>query len=276
MRNWMIAASMVLTLAGCGQGDQGQIEQLQKEIAVLQAKLKTAETALDDERNGAVRLLAVAKNELESGAAAKAKQALLALVERHPGAEQAKEAKALIAELDRKAAQIEEEKRREEARKAEEQRKLIARAEQNLRKEVDEVREITWLSHKKEPALGKKVSLYFGTKNGSASTYPLRMKLQYSADDWLFVRSVTVKAGEKTIELRTGNFERDHSSGTILEWADQPVTDFKMLDEILARQKVIIRFNGNQYYSDFTLPESQKAAMREVLLAWERYGGKRS
>jgi len=54
------------------------------------------------------------------------------------------------------------------------------------------------------------------------------------------------------------------------------VPDFKMLDAVLAAEKVIIRFHGQKYYSDFVLPEEQKAAMREVLLAWQRYGGKRT
>ncbi|ARC79604.1 hypothetical protein AXW93_12340 [Pseudomonas aeruginosa] len=104
---------------------------------------------------------------------------------------------------------------------------------------------------------------------------PLRLKFQYYDDDWLFVRGLTIKADDKVFTLPGVEFKRDNGSGSIWEWSDEPVSDFAMLDAVLAAKKVIIRFEGQQYYSDFVLPNAQKVAMKEVLLAWERYGGVR-
>ena len=70
------------------------------------------------------------------------------------------------------------------------------------------------------------------------------------------------------------DFDRDNASGSIWEWSDTKADDMAMLNKIIAAKKVVIRYNGRQYYHDFTLPESQKTAMKEILVAWQRYGGK--
>jgi hypothetical protein len=47
-----------------------------------------------------------------------------------------------------------------------------------------------------------------------------------------------------------------------------------MLEEIIAAKKVIVRFHGEQFSQDFIVPNEQKTAMREIIAAWEGYGGK--
>jgi hypothetical protein len=119
----------------------------------------------------------------------------------------------------------------------------------------------------------KYLALYFGTKNGSASIYPVRLKFKYTSDDWLFVGGVTLKVDEQVFELPNMKFERDNGSGSIWEWSDEPVIDHEMLRAILNAKRVVIRFNGNQYHSDFILPTTQQVAMRETYAAWKKYGG---
>ena len=167
-----------------------------------------------------------------------------------------------------KAAQL------EVAKVAEEKRKALARLDTNLVKSTDEIKGVTWISHKSVPVLDNYMSLYFGVKDGSANTYPLRMKFNYHADSWLFVQSVTIKADDQVFDLGKIDFERDNAAGSIWEWSDSRVSDMVMLNKILSAKKVVIRYDGRQYYHDFVLPESQKKAMKETLLAWQRYGGK--
>jgi hypothetical protein len=90
----------------------------------------------------------------------------------------------------------------------------------------------------------------------------------------LSVRSVTVKADDEKFELKGFNFKRDHSGGSIWEWMDEPIKEnLSMLRTILDSSKVVIRFHGDKYNSDFTLPNSQKLAMREIYDAWRQFGG---
>lgn len=142
-----------------------------------------------------------------------------------------------------------------------------------MKKEVDEIKGITWISHKGAPVLAKYVSLYFATKDGTAKDYPLRLRIQYYDDDWLFVRSLTIKADDRTYEMPQLDFKRDNASGSIWEWMDEPVKDHQMVKQIMSAKRVIIRFNGNTYYSDFTLPQAQQEQMREVYAAWQGLGG---
>lgn len=271
-----ICMTAVLTAALAGCGDAGREKALQDQVTMLQAEVAALKGELDEERNGAPRLLAKAEGEIKSGNPAAAGTTLSTLIAKHPGTDQATKAEMLLVDIQLKAEAEAEKARKEAERKAKEEQELLARAERNLSRSTDEIRGITWLKHKDEPVLQKKMALYFGTKDNSAEGYPLRLRLQYFDDDWLFVNAVTIKAGEQMFELRTGSFERDNGSGSIWEWSDEPVPDFKMLDAVLAAEKVIIRFHGQQYYDDFVLPEKQKAAMREVLSAWLRYGGKRT
>lgn len=103
---------------------------------------------------------------------------------------------------------------------------------------------------------------------------PLRLKLQYHSDSWLFVQSVTIKADDQTFQLGSQDFERDNGYGGIWEWSDTVAENKAMLRKIADAKKVTIRFDGKQYYNDFILPDSQKRAIKEMILAWERYGGK--
>ena len=281
MNKIFLAFVFSLSLAACGQADkeyaaklQQEVGRLQQEVDKLQREASTLRSELEEEKNGPARLLAKAKNEFSQDSLGLAKQTLTGLVERYPESGQAQSAKSMLADVNTKIEAAEKAARLEKAKAEEEKRRAIARLDANLRKRTDEIKGITWVSHKTEPVLANYMSLYFGTKEGSASNYPLRMKFNYYSDDWLFVKSVTIKADDQVFSLGDMDFERDNGSGSIWEWSDSKVSDFEMLSKILSAKKVVIRYDGRQYYHDFVLPESQKSAMRDVLLAWERYGGK--
>ena len=274
MKKLLWIAGVAIALAGCGQEEARKLKELQGEVTKLQQEVATLERALDEERNGAARLLATGQTEMKAGEWAKAEFTLSKLIKRHPETEPAAAAKPLLAKAQAQIKAIEAKQKAEQAKKAEEERRAIARADRNLVKDVDEVREITWFHHKNEPSREKKMALYFGKKEGE-DAQRIRMRLMYKASEWLFVQSVTIKADSQTFELSRVSFERDNGYGGIWEWMDEPVYDLERLQAILNAKRVIIRFVGRQYHSDFELPADQKAAMKEMLLAWQRYGGKK-
>jgi hypothetical protein len=274
MTKTFLALGLAVSLTACGQADKENAAKLQQEVNKLQAEVTALRVELEAERNNPGRLLAKAKNEIAEASLASAKQTLSDLVARYPESQQAQDAKSLLSEADAKIAAIEKAKQLEVAKAAEEKRKALARLDANLVKNTDEIKGVTWVSHKTVPLLDNYMSLYFGVKDNSAATYPLRMKFNYYADSWLFVQSVTIKADDQVYDLGKMDFERDNAAGSIWEWSDSRVEDMAMLNKVIAAKKVVIRYDGRQYYQDFVLPETQKNAMKEILLAWNRYGGK--
>jgi hypothetical protein len=261
------AIGLVL-LAACGPSSQEQ-----EQIRALKAEVERLKAELEDVKFGAGRLLAQAKSAFEAANDSEAHAVLVELLKRHPDAPESNEGAALLKRVDARIAAAEEQRKQDEQRRKEEARLALERATKNLKQDVDEIRGITWMKHKSALVSGKYASLYFGTRNGSASGYPVRLQVQYYDDDWLFVRSLTIKADEKTYELRGLDFKRDHSSRSIWEWVDMPVTDHEMLAHVMSAKRVIIRFHGNTYDSDFTLPSAQQNQMREVYAAWRGMGG---
>jgi len=255
-------------MSGCGSSAQEQeINKLKEEISKLKAEL-------DDAKYGATILLQKAKSEVNSNNLVQAQSSLQELIKRHPETPEANSATPLLIEVKERILAVETAKKKEEEKRKIAERLALEKAEKNLKKNHDEIDGITWVSHKNTPIFQKYAALYFGTKNGSASNYPIRLKLFYYSDNWLFVEGVTIKADEHTFELPNLKFERDNGSGSIWEWSDAGVNDHAMLNAILDAKRVVIRFNGHQYRSDFILPKSQQDAMRETYAAWKKYGGK--
>lgn len=274
MKKGFYVLGLSVALAGCGNADRDQAQSLKTQVSQLQAEVANLKTQLDEEKNGAARLMANAKASLAANNSDAASKTFNDLIARHPGTAEAVESRALLASIEAKRLAEAQAKKAEADKKAESDRLAAAQAEKNLSKNVDEVRGITWISHRSEPITKDYMSLYFGTDKGSAASYPLRLKFHYFADDWLFVESVTVKADDETFNLGEIDFKRDNAAGSVWEWSDEPLRNRAMVDKVVASKKTIIRFNGRQYYHDFVLPESQKTAMKEIISAWQGRGGK--
>lgn len=103
---------------------------------------------------------------------------------------------------------------------------------------------------------------YIGQKGDN---YWLRLKLQYAADDWLFInKAILLVDGEKfTI---TGNWETDHNSG-IWEWLDISVRDTErlILERIANSKSAKIRYVGRQYHNDRTITKKEKNIIKKTL-----------
>lgn len=272
IRLLLLAATLTL-LSGCGPS-QKEYEQVSKRAAELEAQVTALQAELEDIKFGANRLLAQAKSAYEAKNDAEAKKLLSDLLKRHPSSPESSEASLMLAQVDSRIATANKQRKREEEKKAQEERLAFERAIGNMKKSTDEIKGITWISHRNSPILGNYVSVYFGSNKDSAANYPLRLKLQYYGDDWLFVRSVTVKADDKVYELGKLDFERDNSSGSVWEWIDMPIKDYEMLNHWMTAKRVVVRFNGDQYYRDFALPQNQQTQLQEVYRAWKIMGGK--
>ncbi len=101
----------------------------------------------------------------------------------------------------------------------------------------------------------------------------LRMVYNYTGDDWVFFDHVTVAADEERFNKSFNYFDmvHDNGGGDVWEYIDVDVydADIKMLRAIANSKETIIRFEGDDYWHDLTVKDSDKAAIREALTAYE-------
>lgn len=170
-----------------------------------------------------------------------------------------------------------EAERVENARRKDEEKKAAARrrtALAKLRKNTDEVKGITWYYDRSSPEYLNSRSnlfLYMGHRENSAPA--LRFKIQYVADDWLFIETYTIKADDQTFTISPGHFgaERDNGGGEIWEWYDvaADAREIEIARAIADAKKTIIRHEGKQYRKDRTVSDREKQAIRNVLDAYD-------
>lgn len=142
--------------------------------------------------------------------------------------------------------------------------------------EEDKVEGITFYHHPNEPKFLNSRStafLYIGNKGVGGQPW-LRMKVQYTSSEWLFVEGVYAWFDGIKEPLILGPFDRDNNS-TIWEWRDVSPDGRQLLTlESLANAKeAILRFEGQQYRRDVTLSEKDKKALRDVLAAYQVMNG---
>lgn len=103
---------------------------------------------------------------------------------------------------------------------------------------------------------------YIGEKNNN---YWLRLKFQYTANDWLFInKGILLVDGDKfTI---TGKWERDNKSN-IWEWLDIAVgtSEEYILERIANSKSAKIRYEGTQYHNDRIITSKEKSIIKKTL-----------
>lgn len=276
-RSFGVVAAAMLLFASCTDHEAAA---LKAENAKLRQEVTSLRAELEQIKGGAQNLL----NEAQVAANAKrypeAEAALENLLHRHPTSEQAASAKRLLAEVRLGAAAVRDEEERtrkaEEARLAAERRREEQRralAARSMAKRIDKLEGITWYQDRSTHSFESAVFLYFAERNGYVTN--LRLKLRYYDDDWLFIESFTVYADGQRFEYPAATFERDHGSGSIWEWYDEPVTsrDLTMIRAVIAAKDASVRYHGRQYRSDRRLGSSQKAALQRVLDAYQALSG---
>lgn len=149
--------------------------------------------------------------------------------------------------------------------KAKKHQEQVEKALSNMIKKHDDITNITWYRDKNTPKYlnSNGFFLYFSKDN-------LRLKIQYYADDWLFIEKVIIKT-DKEMHILTPKFDRDHEYGKIWEWADLYVdkSGIAIIEDIINSNTVKIRYEGNKYRKDINLSEKQKKALKDTLLAFK-------
>ena len=106
----------------------------------------------------------------------------------------------------------------------------------------------------------------------------LRFVCNYTDDDWVFFKKITFACDDQRFYKSFSYFDivRDNGGGDVWEYIDMDVnaTEIKILEAIASSTKTIIRFEGDDYYRDFTVSAKDKDAIRFTLDLYYLLGGK--
>lgn len=158
-------------------------------------------------------------------------------------------------------------KRLQELKDREKQEAIAA-----LQTETDKVEGITWYKPSTYPRYADTRSYilpYIGKNN--SSTW-LRLQFHYTGNNWIFFQNITIAVDGNNYykTFGYGDVQRDNDT-EVWEWVDIAPTnaDIEMLEKIANSTETIVRFQGDNYYYDLTVKDSDKTAIKQVLLAYE-------
>lgn len=103
----------------------------------------------------------------------------------------------------------------------------------------------------------------------SGNNVYLRLVCDYTSSDWVFFEKIIFSVDGKNYTKYFDYFDvtRDNEYGDVWEYVDIECSesDIEMLEAIAASTKTIVRFEGDDYYYDFTVSGSDKTAIKEMV-----------
>ena len=101
----------------------------------------------------------------------------------------------------------------------------------------------------------------------------LRLVCDYTADDWIFFKQITFAVDDERYYKTFNYFDvvRDNAYGDVWEYVDIEVgsSEEELLWAIANSTQTIVRFEGDDYYHDFTVSANDKQAIRDVLTVYD-------
>lgn len=119
------------------------------------------------------------------------------------------------------------------------------------------------------------IYFYFLAMDGKAVT--LRWKLQYFADEWLFIDYIKLSIDGKAFTYFPENLKRDSGNGGyIWEWFDESVKpiDKEMITALANAKEAKIKLFGTEYQKVVVVTAAQIKSMKQTLDLFHAMGGK--
>jgi hypothetical protein len=116
--------------------------------------------------------------------------------------------------------------------------------------------------------------LYFQVENGVAGN--LRLKFQYTSDDWLFIEKINFAIDGKVYEYIPEKTERDSGNGgEIWEWSDEPINvlEESMIMALANAKTAKMKIIGSQYFDIKPVTKKQILNINRTLQLYKLLGG---
>lgn len=115
---------------------------------------------------------------------------------------------------------------------------------------------------------------YFQTINDIPANF--RLRIQYYANDWLFIKKVQFSIDGQPYEHIPYNTEHDNGSGYIWEWCDTQVkdSDIDIVRALANAKEAKMKLIGSQYHKIKTITPQQILDIKRSVELYEALGGK--
>jgi len=129
----------------------------------------------------------------------------------------------------------------------------------------------SWARHPSSPRyqdIRNYVTLYLIESGTGQQTMELFFNYT-SRNGWLFVKSASINIDGETTQVPVGQWFRDNDT-EIWEFAGMRGDAAVALARKIAKaNRAVIRFNGQQFYDDFVVSDTDKRVIREMLAMWD-------
>jgi len=273
MKKTLLIIFSLLLVNGCVQ------ESKYNKVLEENVRLKNE---LEELKYGAEKLLNKANTYYKNKQYEKCNNELNILLSKHPESGEAKEGQRLLTDVKEIIKKLAEEKKRieeEEKEKIErEKQEKLASATKKMRSKYDDMREMTWYYDNSLSKYFDNVFKVYIGKSDAGNVW-LRLRIEYKADDWLFIEKYLVSVDGIKYSITENNYgeiKTDSKGGGIKEWLDRGTSkeDLNIIKAIANGDMVKIRHIGNKYVKDRIISNKEKIAIKNVLDAFEALGGK--
>ncbi|MFP9114341.1 hypothetical protein ACLI1A_10390 [Flavobacterium sp. RHBU_3] len=132
----------------------------------------------------------------------------------------------------------------------------------------------SWATPKSAPYYTNRNALYcyFNLTDSTASN--LRFRLQYVADDWLFIDKVQFLIDGKPYEYTPCEVKRDNADGDIWEWYDCGVgiMDWELINALSNAKSAKMKLIGHQYHDIRNITPKQILNIKRSVELYKAYG----
>jgi len=101
----------------------------------------------------------------------------------------------------------------------------------------------------------------------------LRLVCNYTSSSWVFFEKITFAVDDQRFyeSFKSSEVTRDNKAGDVWEYVDLSVgkSEVELLWAIANSTETIIRFEGDNYYRDFTVQANDKESIRQLLTIYE-------
>jgi hypothetical protein len=115
---------------------------------------------------------------------------------------------------------------------------------------------------------------YFQTENNIPSN--LRFRVQYHADDWLFISRIQFSIDGKAYDYIPSDVETDSGNGgRIWEWFDESLdsSDKELIDALANAKSAKMKLIGKQYHDIKAITTEQINSIKRTLEMYNAMGG---
>jgi hypothetical protein len=145
----------------------------------------------------------------------------------------------------------------------------------NVTKDEFDPNGLTWYKPKSAPKYTNRNGIYLYYSTSKDGINPLRFRVQYYAEDWLFFKKIQFSIDSSAYEYVPRNTETDNGAGYIWEWFDEALntSDKELINALANAKSAKMKFIGRQYYDIINISKEQITDIKRTIELYKAMGG---